>query len=140
MKSFRKELTIGISEKRGFVVITDQLRQALNDSGIKEGMLLCNSMNITTSVFVNDNEAGLLEDFESWLNNIAPEMPYSSGYKHNGFGDNADAHLKRCVMGREVVIAITNGNLDMGRWEQVLFGEFDGGKRTNTVLIKIIGE
>ena len=115
-----------------------QLEQSLTESGIREGLLLCNAMHITASVFVNDDERGLHQDFEKWLEKLAPEKPYSQ-YAHNGFEDNADAHLKRTIMGREAVIAVTDGKLDLGPWEQVFYGEFDG-KRPKRVLVKIIGE
>lgn len=138
MKSYRKELVINTSRRREFVRITDKLNEVLKDSGIKEGLLLCNSMHITSSVFINDNESGLHQDFENWLEELAPEKPYSK-YNHNGYEDNGDAHLKRTIMGREVVIAITNGRLDFGPWEEVFYGEFDG-KRPKRILIKIIGE
>jgi len=120
------------------VNITPQLEQSLKESGIREGLLLCNAMHITASVFVNDDERGLHQDFEKWLEKLAPEKPYSQ-YAHNGFEDNADAHLKRTIMGREAVIAVTDGKLDLGPWEQVFYGEFDG-KRPKRVLVKIIGE
>ncbi|HHU56396.1 MAG TPA: YjbQ family protein [Acholeplasmataceae bacterium] len=138
MKSYRKELVMHVNSRRGFVNITRELEQAVKASGIKEGLLLCNAMHITASVFINDDESGLHRDFETWLEKLAPEKPYSM-YHHNGYEDNADAHLKRSIMGREVVIAITNGELDFGPWEQVFYGEFDG-KRDKRVLIKIIGE
>lgn len=138
MKSFRKELVFNIPKRRAFVNITRLLIDALKESGIKEGLLLCNAMHITASVFINDDEAGLHLDFEKFLEKLAPEKPYSQ-YAHNGFEDNADAHIKRTIMGREVVIAVTNGELDFGPWEQVFYGEFDG-KRPKRVLIKIIGE
>ena len=138
MKSYRKELVINYPKRRGFVRITDKINELLKESGIKEGILLCNAMHITASVFINDNESGLHEDFEKWLEKLAPEKPYSQ-YQHNGYEDNADAHLKRTVMGREVVIAITNGALDFGPWEEVFYGEFDG-MRPKRILIKIIGE
>jgi len=138
MKSYRKELYFNIGTRRGFVNITPQLEQSLKESGIKEGLLLCNAMHITASVFVNDDERGLHQDFEKWLEKLAPEKPYSQ-YAHNGFEDNADAHLKRTIMGREAVIAVTDGKLDLGPWEQVFYGEFDG-KRPKRVLVKIIGE
>ncbi len=118
--------------------ITTELMQCLKESGIREGLLLCNAMHITASVFVNDDERGLHQDFEKWLEKLAPEKPYSQ-YAHNGFEDNADAHLKRTIMGREAVIAVTDGKLDLGPWEQVFYGEFDG-KRPKRVLVKIIGE
>lgn len=138
MKSFRKELVINYPKRRGFVNITPEIRKALKESGIKEGLLLCNAMHITASVFINDDESGLHSDFETWLEKLAPEKPYSM-YNHNGYEDNADAHLKRQVMGREVVVAITNGELDFGPWEQIFYGEFDG-LRNKRILIKIIGE
>lgn len=138
MKSYRKELYINYPQRRGFVNITSELEKALSESNIKEGLLLCNAMHITASVFINDNESGLHQDFETWLETLAPEKPYSR-YHHNGYEDNADAHLKRTIMGREVVIAVTNGQLDFGPWEQVFYAEFDG-KRKKRVLIKIIGE
>lgn len=138
MKSYRKELWFEISTRRAFVNITGRVEECLRESGIKEGMLLCNAMHISASVFINDDESGLHHDFEVWLEKLAPEKPYSQ-YKHNGFEDNADAHLKRTVMGREVVVAVTNGQLDFGPWEQIFYGEFDG-KRRKRVLVKIIGE
>ncbi|MCX7951655.1 MAG: secondary thiamine-phosphate synthase enzyme YjbQ [Clostridiales bacterium] len=138
MKSFRKELWFEIPKRRGFVNITSTLEDSVKQSGIKEGLLLCNAMHITASVFINDDELGLHQDFELWLEKLAPEKPYSQ-YRHNGFEDNADAHLKRTIMGREVVVAITNGKLDLGPWEQVFYGEFDG-MRKKSVLVKIIGE
>ncbi len=138
MKSFRKELVINYPKRRGFVNITPEIRKTLKESGIKEGLLLCNAMHITASVFINDDESGLHSDFETWLEKLAPEKPYSM-YNHNGYEDNADAHLKRQVMGREVVVAITNGELDFGPWEQIFYGEFDG-LRNKRILIKIIGE
>lgn len=138
MKSYRKELVINYPKRRGFIRITDRINEALKESGINEGILLCNAMHITASVFINDNESGLHEDFEKWLEHLAPEKPYSL-YKHNGYEDNADAHLKRSIMGREVVIAVTNGRLDFGPWEEVFYGEFDG-MRPKRILIKIIGE
>lgn len=138
MKSYRKELMMHIPSRRGFVNITRECEQALKESNIKEGLLLCNAMHITSSVFINDHESGLHHDFEVWLEKLAPEKPYTM-YQHNGYEDNADAHLKRTIMGREVVIAITNGALDFGPWEQVFYGEFDG-KRNKRVLIKIVGE
>ncbi|CDF59413.1 secondary thiamine-phosphate synthase enzyme YjbQ [Thermobrachium celere] len=138
MKSYRKELWFEIPKRRGFVNITQTLEQCVRESGIKEGLLLCNAMHITASVFINDDESGLHHDFEVWLEKLAPEKPYSQ-YKHNGFEDNADAHLKRTIMGREVVVAITNGKLDLGPWEQIFYGEFDG-MRKKRVLVKIIGE
>ncbi|MDD2403224.1 MAG: secondary thiamine-phosphate synthase enzyme YjbQ [Victivallaceae bacterium] len=138
MKSYRKELSFQVDSRRKFINITPQVEAALADSGIREGLLLCNAMHITASVFVNDDEAGLHADFEVWLEKLAPEKPYEQ-YRHNGFEDNGDAHLKRQVMGREVVVAVTGGKLDFGPWEQIFYGEFDG-KRSKRVLIKIIGE
>lgn len=138
MKSYRKELWFDIKARREFINITSFVNQCLAESGIKEGLCLVNAMHITASVFINDDESGLHHDFEVWLEKLAPEKPYSQ-YKHNGFEDNADAHLKRTVMGREVVVAITNGKLDFGPWEQIFYGEFDG-KRRKRVLVKIIGE
>lgn len=138
MKSYRKELYIQTKTRRAFINITSELEKALEESGIKEGLLLCNAMHITASVFINDNEIGLHHDFEKWLERLTPEKPYSQ-YEHNGYEDNGDAHLKRTIMGREVVIAITNGKLDFGPWEEVFYGEFDG-MRKKRVLIKIIGE
>jgi len=138
MKSYRKELWFNTKGRREFINITPQVQQCLAESGIKEGFVLCNAMHITASIFINDDESGLHHDFEVWLEKLAPEKPYSQ-YQHNGFEDNADAHLKRSVMGREVVVAVTNGRLDFGPWEQIFYGEFDG-KRKKRVLIKIIGE
>ncbi len=127
-----------IPTRRAFVNITPKVNECLRESGITEGLLLCNAMHITASVFINDDESGLHSDFEKWLEKLAPEKPYSQ-YSHNGYEDNADAHLKRTVMGREVVIAITEGKLDFGPWEQIFYGEFDG-KRKKRLLVKIIGE
>lgn len=138
MKSWRKELTLHLPSRRGFVNITSLVQDALRESGIQEGLLLCNAMHITASVFINDDESGLHGDFETWLEKLAPEKPHSQ-YRHNGYEDNADAHLKRTVMGRDVVVAVTAGKLDFGPWEQIFYGEFDG-KRNKRVLIKIIGE
>lgn len=138
MKSYRKELFFNIPSRRGLVNITSQVQHAIDESGIREGLVLVNAMNITASVFVNDDESGLHQDYEAWLEKLAPEKPYSQ-YRHNGFEDNADAHLKRTVMGREVVAAITEGRLDFGTWEQIFYFEFDG-KRKKHALIKIIGE
>lgn len=137
MKSYRKELTFAIPQRRGLRNITQEVRQALAESGIREGLVLVNAMHITASVFINDDESGLHSDFEVWLDKLAPEKPYSQ-YRHNGYEDNADAHLKRSVMGREVVVAVTDGELDFGPWEQIFYFEFDG-KRSKRVLIKIIG-
>lgn len=138
MKSYRKELHINTKTRRAYINITIDVEDALRESGIKEGMLLVNAMHISASVFINDDESGLHQDFEVWLEKLAPEKPHSQ-YRHNGFEDNADAHLKRQIMGREVVVAITNGKLDFGPWEQIFYGEYDG-KRDKRVLIKIIGE
>ena len=138
MKSYRKELFFNVPTRRGLVNITPQVEAALRESGIKEGLVLVNAMNITASVFINDDESGLHHDFEVWLEGLAPEKPYSR-YQHNGFEDNGDAHLKRTVMGREVVVAVTDGRLDFGTWEQIFYYEFDG-KRRKHALIKIIGE
>jgi len=138
MKSYRKELWFNTKNRREYINITLQVEGALRKSGIKEGFVLCNAMHITASVFINDDESGLHQDFEVWLEKLAPEKPYSQ-YRHNGFEDNADAHIKRSVMGREVVVAVTDGNLDFGPWEQIFYGEFDG-KREKRVLVKIIGE
>ncbi|MBU7005219.1 secondary thiamine-phosphate synthase enzyme YjbQ [Phosphitispora fastidiosa] len=138
MKSHRKELWFETRERRKLINITPQVEQVLSESGIKEGLLLCNAMHITASVFINDDESGLHQDFETWLEKLAPEKPYEQ-YHHNGYEDNADAHLKRTVMGREVVVAVTGGRLDLGPWEQIFYGEFDG-KRKKRVLVKIIGE
>lgn len=138
MKSYRKELWFQTTGRREFINITGEVESSLKQSGIKEGLLLCNAMHITASVFINDDESGLHHDFEKWLEKLAPEKPYSQ-YMHNGFEDNADAHLKRTIMGREVVVAVTGGKLDLGPWEQIFYGEFDG-KRKKRVLIKIIGE
>lgn len=138
MKSYRKELTMEIPRRRAFINITRECEQALRESGIQEGLLLCNAMHITASVFINDDEGGLHQDFETWLEKIAPEKPHSQ-YRHNGYEDNADAHIKRSVMGREVVVAVTGGELDFGPWEQIFYGEFDG-LRPKRILIKIIGE
>nr|WP_243764469.1 secondary thiamine-phosphate synthase enzyme YjbQ [Bittarella massiliensis (ex Durand et al. 2017)] len=138
VKSHRKELHVHLPARRGLVNITPQVQQAIDESGVREGLCLVNAMNITASVFINDDEAGLHRDYERWLERLAPEKPYSQ-YDHNGFEDNADAHLKRTVMGREVVCAITGGRLDFGTWEQIFYFEFDG-MRDKRVLIKIIGE
>ncbi|HHY13272.1 MAG TPA: YjbQ family protein [Thermoanaerobacterales bacterium] len=137
MKHYRKELTFNTTKRRELINITQEIQQAINESGIREGLLLCNAMHITSSVFINDDESGLHHDFEVFLERLAPEKPYDQ-YKHNVFEDNADAHLKRTIMGREVVVAITDGRLDFGPWEQIFYGEFDG-KRPKRVLIKIIG-
>ncbi|MDC0638936.1 secondary thiamine-phosphate synthase enzyme YjbQ [Nitrosopumilus sp.] len=139
MKSLTKHLTFNIKSRRGFVNITPDVRKLVDQSKVQEGLCLVNAMHITASVFINDNESGLHHDYEKWLEKLAPHEPIEQ-YKHNDTGeDNADAHLKRQVMGREVVVAITNGELDFGPWEQIFYGEFDG-KRPKRVLVKIIGE
>ena len=138
MKSYRKELYFCTNKRREYINITWDVEKALEESGIKEGLCLVNAMHITASVFINDDESGLHQDFENWLEKMAPEKPYSM-YHHNGYEDNADAHIKRQIFGREVVVAVTNGKLDFGPWEQIFYGEFDG-KRRKRVLIKIIGE
>jgi len=138
MKSYRKELWMQTPTRRAFVNITGEVQQCLQESGIQEGLCLVNAMHITSSVFINDNESGLHHDFELWLEKLAPEKPYSQ-YQHNGYEDNADAHLKRSIMGREAVIAITAGKLDFGPWECIFYGEFDG-KRRKRLLVKIIGD
>ncbi|MGB4406129.1 MAG: secondary thiamine-phosphate synthase enzyme YjbQ [Sphaerochaeta sp.] len=138
MKTYRKELFFNIPKRRGLVNITDEVQKAVQDSKVQEGLALVNAMNITSSVFINDDESGLHQDYEVWLEKLAPEKPYGQ-YKHNGYEDNADAHLKRTIMGREVVVAITNGKLDFGTWEQIFYYELDG-KRQKHALIKIIGE
>lgn len=138
MRSYREELWFEIQQRRGFVNITPEVRRCLKQSAIREGLVLVNAMHITASVFINDDECGLHADFETWLERLAPEKPHGQ-YAHNGFEDNADAHLKRSVMGREVVVAITDGQLDLGPWEQIFYGEFDG-KRRKRVLVKVIGE
>lgn len=138
MKTYRKELWFKTPNRRDFINITPQVEKCLAESGVREGLLLCNAMHITASVFINDDESGLHQDMEKWLEGLAPEKPHQQ-YRHNTYEDNADAHLKRSVMGREVVVAITNGRLDFGPWEQIFYGEFDG-KREKRVLVKIIGE
>jgi len=138
MKSYRQELWFEIPSRRGFVNITQQVQKCLEESKIKQGLILVNSMHITASVFINDDEPGLHHDYDVWLEKLAPHEPVSQ-YRHNGYEDNADAHLKRQIMGREVVVAITEGKLDFGTWEQIFYGEFDG-KRKKRVLVKIIGE
>ena len=139
MKSYRKELTFNIPSRRGFVNITRQVEEALHESGVKDGFVLVNAMHITASVFINDDESGLHQDYEKWLEKLAPHEPIDQ-YRHNDTGeDNADAHMKRQVMGREVVVAVTDGELDFGPWEQIFYGEFDG-RRRKRVLVKIIGE
>ena len=137
MKSYRKELTFNTRTRRAFINITPEVDNAIRESGVKEGLVLVNAMNITASVFINDDERGLHSDYEKWLEKLAPEKPHSQ-YAHNGYEDNADAHLKRTIMGREAVCAITNGKLDFGTWEQIFYAEFDG-MRAKRVLIKIIG-
>jgi secondary thiamine-phosphate synthase enzyme len=138
MKSYRKELWFDIKKRRELINITPQIEECLSESGVQEGLCLVNAMHITASVFINDDESGLHADFEDWLEGLAPEKPYDR-YRHNGYEDNADAHLKRTIMGREVVVAITNGQLDFGPWERIFYGEFDG-KRKKRALVKIIGE
>jgi len=140
MKTFRKEITVNYPSRRGFLNITPQVEECLRESGVREGLLLCNAMHITSSVFINDNEPGLHHDFGVWLEHLAPFNPDPDHYHHNRTGeDNADAHLKRQVMGREVVVAVTHGRLDFGTWEQIFYGEFDGLRRKR-ILVKIIGE
>ena len=139
MKSYRKELWFNVPGRRAFINITPQVEECLRESGVVEGLVLVNAMHITASVFINDDESGLHKDYEKWLEQLAPHEPISQ-YHHNETGeDNADAHIKRQVMGREVVVAITRGQLDFGPWEQIFYGEFDGGRRKR-VLVKIIGE
>lgn len=138
MKSYRQELVFTTEKRRQFINITGKVQNAVAESGIREGLVLVNAMHITASVFINDDESGLHHDMEKWLERLAPEQPYDQ-YAHNGYEDNADAHLKRSIMGREVVCAITDGKLDFGPWEQIFYGEFDG-MRPKRVLIKIIGE
>ena len=138
MKSYRKELWFETKNRRELINITHDIQRCVAESGIKEGLALVNAMHITSSIFINDDESGLHHDFEVWLEKLAPEKPYSQ-YKHNSFEDNADAHLKRTIMGREVIVALTEGELDFGPWEQIFYGEFDG-KRAKRVLVKIIGD
>jgi secondary thiamine-phosphate synthase enzyme len=138
MKSFRKELWFNTATRRQLINITPEIQNCLAESGITEGLCLINAMHITASVFINDDEHGLHQDYEAWLEKLAPEKPYSQ-YHHNSYEDNADAHLKRTIMGREVVVAVTKGRLDFGPWEQIFYGEFDG-KRKKRALVKIIGE
>ena len=138
MKSFREELWFEVPARRGLLNITPQIEKCLQASGIKEGLCLVNAMHITASVFINDDESGLHADFEKWLEKLAPEKPHNQ-YRHNGAEDNADAHLKRSIMGREVVVAVTDGHLYFGPWEQIFYGEFDGLRRKR-VLVKIIGD
>jgi len=139
MKTYRHELVFTLPARRGFVNITSKIADCVTESKVQEGLVLVNSMHISSSVFINDNESGLFEDWERWLEKLAPEKPHSQ-YRHNDTGeDNADAHLKRTIMGREVVVAITGGKLDFGPWEQIFYGEFDGLRRKR-VLVKVIGE
>lgn len=138
MKSYRKELWFEAPCRRQVIHITPRIKECLRESGVREGLLLVNAMHITASVFINDNESGLHGDFETWLEKLAPEKPYSQ-YAHNGYEDNADAHLKRTIMGREVVVAVTDGKLDFGPWEEIFYYELDG-LRKKRVLVKIIGE
>ena len=138
MKSYREEIMMYLPTRRGFVNITPQVEQAVRESGIQEGLVLVNPMHITASVFINDDETGLHHDYEVWLEKLAPHAP-TSQYRHNGYEDNADAHMKRQIMGREVVVAVTGGALDFGTWERIFYGEFDG-RRKKRVLVKIIGE
>lgn len=138
MKTFRKELWFNVKGRREFINITRDVEQCLKESGIEEGLVLVNAMHITASVFINDDESGLHHDYDIWLEKLAPHEPVSQ-YRHNVGEDNADAHMKRQVMGREVVVAITKGRLDFGPWEQIFYGEFDGGRKKR-VLVKIIGE
>ena len=138
MKSYRKELWFHVPKRRDFVNITREVEQAVSESGVTEGLVLVNAMHITASVFINDDEAGLHHDYDIWLEKLAPHSPVSQ-YRHNIGEDNADAHLKRQIMGREVVVAVTNSKLDFGPWEQIFYGEFDG-RRKKRVLVKIIGE
>lgn len=138
MKNFRKELWFHTSTRRAYINITGQVEECLRESGVREGLVLVNAMHITASVFINDDESGLHHDFDLWLEKLAPHEPVSQ-YRHNNGEDNADAHLKRSVMGREVVIAVTNGKLDFGPWEQIFYGEFDG-RRRKRVLVKIVGD
>ena len=138
MKSYFKELSFTLPTRRAFINITPEVEKCLVESGVQEGLLLCNAMHITASVFINDDEAGLHHDYDVWLERLAPHAPVEQ-YKHNGYEDNADAHLKRQIMGREVVVAVTEGKLHLGPWEQIFYGEFDG-RRKKRVLVKIIGE
>ena len=138
MRNYRKELWFEVPTRRGFINITPQVQECLRESCITEGLVLCNAMHITASVFINDDESGLHHDYEVWLEKLAPHAPVEQ-YRHNGYEDNADAHMKRQIMGREVVVAVTEGKLDFGTWEQIFYGEFDG-KRKKRVLVKIIGE
>jgi secondary thiamine-phosphate synthase enzyme len=138
MKSYRKELWFEVPTRRAFINITAQVADCVRESGVKDGLVLCNAMHITASVFINDDESGLHHDYEKWLEKLAPHEPVSQ-YRHNTYEDNADAHMKRQIMGRETVVAITDGQLDLGTWERIFYGEFDG-RRKKRVLVKIIGE
>jgi secondary thiamine-phosphate synthase enzyme len=138
MKSYRKELWFEVPQRRAFINITSQVEECLKESAIREGLILCNAMHITASVFINDDEPGLHHDYEKWLERLAPHAPVQQ-YRHNVGEDNADAHMKRQIMGREVVVAVTDGQLDLGTWERIFYGEFDG-RRRKRVLVKIIGE
>ena len=138
MKSFRKELWFEVPSRRGFINITRTVQECVAESNVREGLVLCNAMHITASVFINDDESGLHHDYEVWLEKLAPHAPVEQ-YRHNRGEDNADAHMKRQIMGREVVVAITDGMLDLGTWEQIFYGEFDG-RRRKRVLVKVIGE
>jgi len=138
MKSYRETLSFNIPKRRAYLNITPQVNECLRKSKVKEGLCLVNAMHITASVYINDDEPGLLQDYDDWLEKLAPHEPVSQ-YRHNGYEDNGDAHLKRQVMGREVVVAITDGKLDFGPWEQIFYGEFDG-RRAKRILVKIIGE
>ena len=138
MKSYKEELWFNTKGRREYINITHTVQKAIDKSGIKEGLCLVNAMHITASVYINDDEPGLIKDYDDWLEKLAPHEPISH-YRHNGFEDNADAHMKRQIMGREVVVAVTEGKLDFGTWEQIFYGEFDG-KRNKRVLVKIIGE
>jgi secondary thiamine-phosphate synthase enzyme len=138
VKSYNKELWFNVPTRRAFLNITSQIEECIKESNIKEGLLLCNAMHITASVFINDDEGGLHQDYDDWLEKLAPHAPVEQ-YRHNGYEDNADAHLKRQIMGREVVVAVTKGKLQFGPWEQIFYGEFDGGRKKR-VLVKIIGE
>jgi secondary thiamine-phosphate synthase enzyme len=138
MKTYRKELWFNVPTRRDFINITTQVEASLKESGVKEGLVLCNAMHITASVFINDDEPGLHHDYEAWLEKLAPHEPVSQ-YRHNVGEDNADAHMKRQIMGREVVVAVTGGKLDVGTWERIFYGEFDG-RRRKRVLVKIIGD
>jgi secondary thiamine-phosphate synthase enzyme len=138
MKSYRKELWFNVTQRRQLINITPEVQSCLAESGVQEGLCLVNAMHISASVFINDDESGLHHDFEVWLEKLAPEKPHSQ-YRHNGYEDNADAHLKRTIMGREVVVAVSDGRLDFGPWEQIFYGEFDGMRRKR-VLVKIIGD